>query len=614
MALSNYEEIVENYSSPTLVLAGPGAGKTYLLSDRVIRLMEKGIDISNITVVTFGKDASLNMKDELTDPKGHWKLDGRNLPKISTLHSLAFEIVNESPRTVGLRKDGLTVQPNEFIKSLMFRDACHILDYEKEIAKNAIICKTKGDCTPSDEYKECAVCKKYWEIMAKCDRIDFDDQILFACTILEKDDAILIKYQELAKHLLVDEYQDINAAQHHLIDLLSKKNRNGLFVVGDDAQSIYGFRGASPKFILNFHNDFHDAKTPPLPHSRRCHELILRNAEKVLIKFYKAWSGPFDLEFHREPDEAPIVLQLPSEVTEAIKIARITKEYRVLGMSVLILSPKKEIFLEISKALTNYGIPHSCPISLLSKNTQNRLDSISIILNWIKNKKDNFLTRQAIETLINGGIAKIPGAKDGKSLTEKTKEKRIKVEKEIANLWDSVNRKVTLFQVLLDHTTLSKELDKVKNILSELIEKFENPKTNEPAEFLKQVALSCGAWVTPKSFSDDIARITQLLSDSDNGSDDSVRLMTMRKAKGLEADIVVIAGLENDLMPNPNSELSEEARLFYVSMTRAKKKLFLLHAYRRPRNISYGPNMENKKRSIFLDALGIKSQYLKINT
>ncbi|MGD8781803.1 MAG: ATP-dependent helicase [Ignavibacteria bacterium] len=614
MALSNYEEIVENYSSPTLVLAGPGAGKTYLLSDRVIRLMKKGVDVSNITVVTFGKDASLNMKDELTNPKGHWKLDGRNLPKISTLHSLAFEIVNESPRTVGLRKDGLTVQPDEFIKSLMFRDACHILDYEKDIAKNAISCRTNGDCNPSDEYKECDVCKKYWEIMAKCDRIDFDDQILFACTILENKNEILNKYQKLAKHLLVDEYQDINAAQHRMIDLLSRKNRNGLFVVGDDAQSIYGFRGASPEFILNFSNDFRDAKTPPLPHSRRCHELILRSAEKVLIKYYKDWSGPFNIEFHREPDEAPIVLQLPSEVTEAIKIARLTKEYRVLGMNVLILSPKKEIFLEISKTLSNYGIPHSCPISLLSKHTQKRLDSISIILEWIKNKKDNFLTRQVIETLINGGIAKIPGAKVSKSLSERTKANRIKIEKEIASLWESVNRKVPLFQVLLDHSELSKELDKVKNILLELIDKYENSKSNEPAEFLKQVALSCGSWITPKSFSDDITRITQLLNESDNGSDDSVRLMTMRKAKGLEADVVIIAGLEDDLIPNPYSDLSEEARLFYVSMTRAKKKLFLLHAYRRPRNISYGPNMENKKRSKFLDSLGIKSQYVKINS
>ncbi|MCJ7650295.1 MAG: ATP-dependent helicase [Candidatus Lokiarchaeota archaeon] len=612
MSLSNYEEIVENYSSPTLVLAGPGAGKTYLLSDRVIRLMQKGVDISNITVVTFGKDASLNMKDELTDPKGHWKLNGRNIPKISTLHSLAFEIVNENPRTVGLRKDSLTVQPDEFIKSLMFRDACHIMDYEKEVGRNAINCKAKGDCNPSDEFNECDVCKKYWEIMAKCDRIDFDDQILFACTILEKNADILNKYQELANHLLVDEYQDINAAQHRMIELLSRRNRNGLFVVGDDAQSIYGFRGASPEFILNFQNDFHGSRLPQLPHSRRCHELILRNAEKVLIKFYKSWTGPFELNFHVEKDEAPIVFQLPSEVTEAIKIARITKEYRVLGLSVLILSPKKELFLEISKVLSNYGIPHSCPISLLSKNTQNRLDSISIILEWVKNKKDNFLTRQVIETLINGGIAKIPGAKSVKSLTAETKERRIKVEKEIAGLWGSVNRKVNLFQVLLENTDLSKELNKVKNILLDLIDKYDSPKTREPAEFLKQVALSCGAWITPKSFSDDITRITQLLTESDSGSDDSVRLMTMRKAKGLEADVVIIAGLEDDLIPNPNSDLSEEARLFYVSMTRAKKKLFLLHAYRRPRNISYGPNIENKKRSIFLDSLGIKSQYVKI--
>ena len=117
--------------------------------------------------------------------------------------------------------------------------------------------------------------------MSKCNYIDFDDQIHFACQILENFPNILNKYQSQAEHLLVDEYQDINAAQFKLIKLLSGRYRGGLFVVGDDAQSIYSFRGGDPKFILRFEHDFPGTEVATLAHSRRCHENILEPDEKT---------------------------------------------------------------------------------------------------------------------------------------------------------------------------------------------------------------------------------------------------------------------------------------------------------------------------------------------
>lgn len=612
MALRKYEEIVENTNSPTLVLAGPGAGKTYLLSDRVVRLLRKGVDNSNITVATFGIDASLKMREGLLDRSGHWKLNSRELPKIATLHSLCSKIVHENHRVVGLRKTGLSIQPNDLVKDLLYRDASYILGYEKKDGIEARSCKTQGDCEPDDEYRECDICKKYWEIMGKCDRIDFDDQVIFACRILETKPDVLEKYQEKAHHLLVDEYQDINAAQHKLIELLSRNNRSGLFAVGDDAQSIYGFRGANPSFILDFQKHYPEAETPPLPHSRRCHELILRSAEKVLSDYYTDWSGPFDLEFHAESGDEPYVWQMPSEVAEATQVARLAKEYTGMGMRVLILAPKKEMFGEITSALSKAGVPHVCPMSLLPKYTERRLDALNTITEWVQKPNDSFLTRLSIEALINGGVAKVPGAKSDKRLTRKTIERRMNVEKEVANLWEVVTRKKGLFQVVTEGDGFSATLEKVRDLLTGLLDKYENPGTNELGDFLNMASLATGSWAKSKHFVGDVGRITKLLRETDLIADDSVRVMTMRKAKGLEEDVVILVGLEDDLIPDPRSDIEEEARIFYVSMTRAKQKLYMLHAYRRPRNISYGPAMVDKKRSKFLDSVGIESEYIRI--
>ena len=265
MPLVDYEEIVTHFEAPTLVLAGPGAGKTYLLADRITRLLNRGIDKDKITVLTFGRDASRHMKEELLKPDGDFKIPWDNLPFVSTMHSLGLSIVKEKPHSVKLKKTGLEVQNLEEVKRLLFRDAALILGHTEIDSLDASKCKSCEDCSESPGEEYCQICDKYREIMSKCNYIDFDDQIHFACQILEKYPDILEKYQSQAEHLLVDEYQDINAAQFKMIELLSKENRKGLFAVGDDAQSIYAFRGGDPKFILRFKDDFSEAEVTTLP-------------------------------------------------------------------------------------------------------------------------------------------------------------------------------------------------------------------------------------------------------------------------------------------------------------------------------------------------------------
>ena len=606
MTLNNYEEIVSNLKSPTLVLAGPGAGKTHLLADRIKYLLDNGIDKSSITVITFGKDAKQHMINKLTEPDG-FNIPFNKLPHISTMHSLGFEIVREKPHDVSLLKTDLKVQEDENVKRLMYRDAALILGYTENDSKEALKCKQYGDCKENSEEKKCQICEKYWEIMSKCNYIDFDDQILFACCILEKNPTILKKYQFRARHLLVDEYQDINTAQFRLIELLSREPRNGLFVVGDDAQSIYGFRGGDPKFILYFGEDFPGAETPTLAYSWRCHDKIMPDAIEVLKKYYTDWYGEQKLEYKVPSGEKPKIWQLPSDKKEAKMVAVIARQFIQEKKSILILVPKKEFFPLITQELSQRGIGYSCPISFLPE----RVKIVKMFIDWATNSTNTFTTRLVIEELINKGIAHIPGAKKDKRTTQETIKKRIIEETEIAKLWEYVNKNNDLFSVIKNLREPNKTLMKIRNGLLNLSDLFICFKKEKRGEFIKQLAAMSGIWCDPSELMDDIIKITKLLNSQNTTGLGWVQLNTMKKAKGLEADVVIIVGLENDIVPNLRGDIVEEARLFYVSMTRAKEKLFLLHAFKRPRNISYGDDLTHKQRSRFLETIGRKSEWKK---
>ena len=607
MALNNYEEIVTNFASPTLVLAGPGAGKTHLLADRTKRLLDNGTDKTIITVLTFGKDANQHMINELTKPSG-FNIPFDKLPYISTMHSLGFEIVREKPHDINLLKTDLRVQKDENVKRLMYRDAALILGYTENDSREALKCKQYGDCKENSREKICQICKKYWEIMSKCNYIDFDDQILFACRILEKNPTILKKYQSRAKYLLVDEYQDINTAQFRLIELISRESRNRLFVVGDDAQSIYGFRGGDPKFILRFKKYFPGSETPPLPYSRRCHEKIMQDAISVLKKYYTDWTGEQKLEYKVPSGEEPQIWKLLSDKAEAKMVAVIARQFTQEKKSILILVPKKEFFPLITQELSKRGIAYSCPISFLPE----RVEIAKLFIDWATISSDSFKTRLVIEELINKGIAHVPGVKkDRRTTHQETIKKRIIEETEIAKLWEHVDKKSDLFSVIKNLKEPNKTLVKIRDELLNLSELFINFKKEKRGEFIKQLSVVSGIWCNPSELMDDIIKITKLLNPQSITGLGLVQLNTMKKAKGLEADVVITVGLEDDIVPNPRGDFVEESRLFYVSMTRAKEKLFLLHTFKRPRNISYGDVLMDKPRSRFLDIIGRKSEWKK---
>ncbi len=609
--MTDYEAIVSGTDAPTLVLAGPGAGKTYLLADRVQRLLNQGVRKEQITLLTFGKDASTHTRDVLVDQCGDFRIAREDLPRISTINAFGYGIVREKPRAVGLRKTGLQVQGNGQIRELLFRDAALACGYRKEDGTAALKWKQEGDVVSAPPETLHLICEKYLEFMRKCNCIDFDDQVILACQILEADADMLAAYQEQSTHLLIDEYQDINAAQFRLIELLSGGSRSGLFVVGDDAQSIYEFRGASPKFILRFAEDFPGARTPPLACSRRCPKEIMGDAAKMLQRYYSEWTGPFDLEYRTGPGEVPEVLQVPSDKGEAKMVATIAQQAISEGKSVMVLAPKESFFPSISKALTDFDVPHDCPSSLLPMREGNRLGVMTDLARWVASPNDSLLSRVALEVLINDGAARVAGGKRTANLKPETLEARVAAETDIAALWEQVNRDHDLYSVIASVDSDSEPLRSIKNILLDLLESYEDEGKTERGEFAKRISIAGGVWDAAK-MQHDLCAIADCLWSSSPTGFGTVQLMTMRKAKGLEAKVVILVGLEDDIIPMPSRDEAEEARLFYVSMTRAKERLYLLHAYKRPGNISFGSELMDKQRSRFIDVLGRKSEYKKI--
>jgi superfamily I DNA/RNA helicase len=208
-------------------------------------------------------------------------------------------------------------------------------------------------------------------------------------------------------------------------------------------------------------------------------------------------------------------------------------------------------------------------------------------------------------------VAKVPGAAKRSGYNAETIATRVSVETEIGSLWNNVTSKRTLLAVFEALASPSKELSAARDVLHRLRESYEDSSGNLRGEFAKCLALACGGWIQPENLATDLLTVMQELTGARPPGFSSVQLMTLRKAKGLEADVVVMVGLEEDIIPGPASDVAEQARLFYVGMTRAQKDLFMMHSYRRPRGVSFGEAIMDKTRSRFLDAVGIKSKYRK---
>lgn len=596
------DEAYKYNGGPVLLLAGPGTGKTWQLAQRIKFLTsDKKAAADEITVITFTREAAKGMRAKLEEKGSNEYIEPDNRPsRISTMHSLGHQILFENPTKVGLKDDFYVVEDSRIREPIM-RDAAILLGYTEKDAKEAFRDRAVANVQTSEKSKQ--IVQKYEEILRACNSIDYDDQINLACKLLKENEEILKKYSQNSKYLLVDEYQDINQGQYELIELLSRGNRTGLFVVGDDDQSIYSFRGGTPIFIRNFKNNFGDSSAIiQMRTSRRCPANVLECANSIVAKFDSQRLQKGNYIYKKSDPGKVVVHDCPSDDREAEIIGAILKGdseslelcdqcKRLPKRTYFILVPNKNYSHKIQQKLKHFGIPFDSKFGETNKG----FSPFVLIQDWVK-KSSSFQTRQIIELLIEGGaIENLPNSKV--RLKQKI-DVRTKGLKDIASLWCKViTDHKTFLEVLIEEVKNNAIVKGISEKLQELKLSYEKGKV---PDFLQKVSSYTKPWSSIDNFFDDISIETVRSS----GHGPHVRILTLQSSKGLQANLVFIIGMEEDAIPRKASSdeaLAEEARLFFVGMTRAEDQLHLFKCRKRTSAASYKPIPNEVKQSRFLE-------------
>jgi DNA helicase-2/ATP-dependent DNA helicase PcrA len=592
-------ELVREMEKPLLILAGPGMGKTQALAYKIKYLVKDlKINRNEVTVISFTNEAAINMRKRISTPGNKYAyVEPEYQPdSICTMHKLCYDIIKNNYAELGFAEIP-KVLPSQHLKNILMSDSAQIVGGTRAEGSETLLCRQRGKCDKTDTRK-CMICSAYGDLLNKFNHIDFDDQLLLACQLLKENKSILRSEQKRAKYLLVDEYQDINFAQWELIKLLSEGNTQNLFVVGDDYQSIYGFRGGDPKFIRDFQKDYApDAIVRYLMKCYRCPPNIFKGAFCMVYKYNKGDKNRVkNLEFDNQRESLIHICNFDHHNLEAAFIAGKIKE---LGPSydVLILVPTTDYIPPIRKALRKRYINFLCEFVI----EKAELFIIYVLLDWLNNPSDNFTFRTILEEIIDRGASDIPGSQTDRTGTQENREKRDNAFRQISNLWEEVGKGKTLYtrlKLLKNHDIFVKLIEILKTV------KNSYKSDNDIINFMSEIIDKLRIWRNVKNFSAELnSAVEEIQNIAVATGECNVRILTMKKAKGLEADYVFIVGLEDNILPRINSgeyEKEEESRLLYVSMTRAKNELYLLHSKIRDQNITKVPI---GGRSEFIDAI-----------
>ena len=589
-------EAVLYNDEPLLIIAGAGAGKTKTLTTKIAYLIEKkNVAPENILAITFTNKAAKEMKDRL------FKTIGQTAKylEVSTFHSFGLKLLRENYDALGYDKnfvimdsdDSLTVV-KKIIKDIGYDPKI----YNPRAIRNKIS-SCKNEMTTPEAYERYAasdfekvvqeVYAKYEKKLQRNNSVDFDDLLLLPIELFKKNPDILNKYQDLYQYILIDEYQDTNEAQYILTKMLSAKNRK-ITCVGDDSQSIYSFRGANYKNILNFEKDYKDAKTILLEQNYRSTSNILDAANQVIknnkmrkdknlwtsrgigekIKYYRAYN---------ERDEAQYVIRKIKELTNR------NVEYKDIAVLYRTNAQSRVLEEEMLKENLPYRV-----IGSFYFYSRKEIKDLIAYLRLIHNSKDNVSLLRVINTPKRGiglktienltiqadamGVSIYEAISSGKELEFKNLIEKLKEMSKDLTLTELIDK-------VLDATGMKKELEDEKTLEAEVrlenLEEFKSiTKTFEEREGLISL--------------EDFLLEISLISDVEEYKDDPNRisLMTVHSVKGLEFDHVFVVGMEEGIFPHinslmDNSELEEERRLCYVAITRAKDDLHLVNARRR---------------------------------
>ena len=600
------KEAVITTEGPVLVIAGAGSGKTKVLTTRIAYLIEnKKVNSENILAITFTNKAAKEMKDRVSNIL---KRDIRRM-HISTFHSFGVEILREYGYLVNIDKNFTILDSDDSLKVIKIiiddmnlnktLSPKHVKEVISSYKNKLVLPEEAGKNTYTFEEKQIVdIYEKYNKKLYNSNSVDFDDLLLIPYLILDKYNAVLEEFQEKYKYILIDEYQDTNDAQYFLVKMLSVKYKN-LFVVGDSDQSIYSFRGANYKNILNFTKDFPNAKVIKLEQNYRSTNNILSIANNVIKNNIERshkdlWSSLGDGEkvkfnqLNTEENEVNYVISEIKKISNQYDYDDIAIIYRTNAQSRLF----EQLFINNVipfKLVGSFGFFNKKEIKDLIaylKLIDNPKDDISFlrIVNYptrgIGNKTIENLQRKA--NLSNLSLYESIEEDDKKLILFKNLIEEIKDNYENISLKSLVERicqKTNLLETIKKDNDLESSIreENIKEFIT-YVDNYEKENNSSLREFLENLIL----------FSD--------RENNNENEEKKVNLMTVHAVKGLEFKVVFVVGLEESLFPYQFSlenvqDIEEERRLYYVAVTRAKEKLYLLSAKRRYAfaKISYNP-------------------------
>ncbi|HEY9164816.1 MAG TPA: UvrD-helicase domain-containing protein [Candidatus Kryptonia bacterium] len=604
-------QAVKSVEGPELVLAGAGSGKTKVLTYRVAYLVSIGVPFYNILCLTFTNKAAAEMKTRIEglldisdeSPKYHanW---------IGTFHSLFGRILRMEADKLGYSSNFTIYDEEDSLKSI--RQILRERNLSEEVfpasgirwqiskLKNSLVlpsqfeerAKSRLEEVTSDVYKE------YDDRLKKSNSMDFDDLLIKPIILFNRDRASLDKYQNKFKFVLVDEYQDTNRAQYILLKLLAERHRN-LCVVGDDAQSIYSWRGAELQNILDFQTDYPECKVFRLEQNYRSTRKILKAANSVIVHNTRKLDK--ELWTDNREGEQLTVLECESDRDEGYKIVQrirdesIRDKLQLKDFVVLFRTNYQSRALE--EAFNRSGIPYTIVGGVAfyrRKEIKDLLAYLKLIVNPLDNESflrivnspargigdvtldylRSYATAEKISLLEASvridEIKEIQSRQRGQLKQFETlikKYGRMKSELSVSELTRSLIDEIQVVRILKEEGTLESRnrMDNIQEFLAGIAEfQTENPE-GTLNEFLAEVSLVADVdrWDTRRN---------------------SVTLMTIHAAKGLEFPVVFVSGLEEGLFPlssKEQDELEEERRLFYVAITRAQRKVYLSYSRQR---------------------------------
>lgn len=586
-------EAVLHTEGPLLIVAGAGAGKTKTLTERIVHLILGGVSPAQILAVTFTNKASGEMRERVEGALIKNRIEG--LPTVTTFHRLGGMIIRENAHYFGLTKH-FSIFDEDDAKSIIrecmreFGIDPKVLD-PKRVKHIISTAKMAGDTpdTMSDkiasqtESDAVRIWRNYEAKLHASKGVDFDDLIVKAVRLLEKNLEVRTMYQKRFQYIHVDEYQDTNEMEYRMVKLLAGEKKN-ICVVGDTDQNIYSWRGAKIKNMLHFEKDFPGAHTVFLEQNYRSTSRILDAANAIIIK--NTVRIPKNLFTELGTGEKLVRYEGFSEVDEAAFVARESEKLIASGI------PPEEIAVLFranfqSRALEEAFLFADVPYRVLGTQFFERME-VKDIISYIRaalNRDSLADLKRTINTPKRGigdaSIAKIfAGMRD--TLTPKTQIAFSNYEKILDAIKEASEQEYpsSLIRFVLERTGLKEEYESEGE---QGIERVEN--VGELATLASIYdTLPLGEGVL--KFLEDAA----LRSDQDalRDSPEGVRMLTVHASKGLEFRVVFVVGLEEGLFPHERSNRStkiedseEERRLFYVAVTRAKEKLYLVNAQAR---------------------------------